>query len=493
MAMTMDRSGQETWSLVEALLGTASSDDPPRDDDPIPRTARHGRSMPRSLRKVASRQRVMAVTVVDQAASSASNFGVAFLIAHYSKASTLGVYAIVQTTYILTQGLVRSLTSDCLLTRHDDDDRVMERYERSGYLSAILCASAISLLILAISTAFTSDLRTTFIIFALSFPLMACQDYARYIGISRYNPKYAVWLDLALLFLFIAAYVGLRHTGHVSMPWIFAAWSVTGAAVGLYTMWNHLSLRHPVEMVKFWFRSEHSVGLRFAGQWVLVSSWTYVAIYLFTLIFSLAVIGQFKLAQLAFGPMTVLTQGVATAMVALAARYFQIDVRRALRFVLLGIIGASAITVVWTVLVYIVPVHTFTKTLGPTWPVARTLVPLMGLAVVISSASSVVVAGLRSLRAAKENLRLAIGMVPILFSFTMVSGVLWGVKGAIVGICVGYGIYAVVGWLLLHRISYRLEREKRAASEEEMVEELAFAPATVGGVAEPAVGPIAAD
>lgn len=492
--MTLDRPGRAAGSLTEVLLGTAAPDGPPRaGGDPPPGPARHARSTPRSLRAVASRQRVMAVTVVDQGASSASNFGVAFLIAHYSAAGVLGIYAIVQTTYILTQGLVRGLTSDCLLTRHDEDDRVMERYERAGYLSAILCASAISLLMLAISTAFTSELRTTFVIFALSFPLMACQDYARYIGISRYNPKYAVWLDLAWLFLFIAAYVGLRHSGHVSMPWIFGAWSVTGAAVGVYTLWNHLSLRHPVQMVRFWFRSEKSVGLRFAGQWLLVSSWTYVAIYLFTLIFSLAVIGQFKLAQLAFGPMTVLTTGVATAMVALAARYFQIDVRRALRFVLLGIIGSSAITVVWTILVYVVPVHTFTKTLGPTWPIARTLVPLMGLAVVISSASSVVVAGLRSLRAAKENLRLAIAMVPILFSFTMVSGVLWGVKGAIVGICVGYGIYAVVGWLLLTRLSHRLDVDRRVSSEDDVVEEVAFAPATVGGVAEPAVGPIPAD
>ena len=42
-------------------------------------------------------------------------------------------------------------------------------------------------------------------------------------------------LDLAWLVLFGAAFLVLRSLQHVSMPWLFGAWSATGAAVGLWT------------------------------------------------------------------------------------------------------------------------------------------------------------------------------------------------------------------------------------------------------------------
>ncbi len=416
----------------------------------------HSRSMPRSRRASASRQRVMAVTVADQGASSASNFALAFLVAHYSNAHGLGIFAIVSTTYILTQGLIRSLTSDCLLTRHDREDSVMATYERAGFLSAMVCSVAASLLILAVSAAFSSELRLTFVILALSFPLLAAQDFARYIGISRYNPAYAVWLDGVWLALFVVVYVVLRHQHHVSLPWVFGAWSATGAAVGLYALWNHLTLHRARKLVEFWFRSERAVGLRFAGQWLLVSSWAYVAIYLFVLIFSVAVIGQFKLAQVAFGPITVLSQGIVTGLVALAARYFQVDVHKALRFVLLGGVATAAVMLTWTLAVYFAPLGAMTKALGSAWPAAHRMVPLMGLAFALTSISGAAAAGLRAIRAAKENLYLAVAMVPVLAASCLIGGVVWGVQAAIGGLCLGYGLYSVAGWWILVRCAHRI-------------------------------------
>jgi O-antigen/teichoic acid export membrane protein len=398
----------------------------------------------------------MAITVVDQGASSASNFALAFLVAHYSNAHTLGVFAIVSTTYILTQGMVRSLTSDCLLTRTETDDGVMATYERAGFASALASAFVASLLILAISTAFSPQLRLTFVILGASFTLLAAQDFARYIGISRYNPAYAVWLDMIWLVLFLAVYAVLRHQHHVTLPWVFGAWSTTGAAVGLYAVANHLSVRNLKKQITFWFQSERAVGLRFAGQWLLVSSWAYVAIYLFVLIFSVAVIGQFKLAQVAFGLITVLSQGIVTGLVAVAARYFRVDVGKALRFVLLAGLATAAVMLVWTVAIYFAPVHSLTKALGTAWPAARRMVPLMGLAFALASISGAIAAGLRSIRAAKENLYLAVVMVPILAASSLVGGILWGVQAAIAGICVGYGINAIAGWWLLVRCAHRI-------------------------------------
>jgi hypothetical protein len=61
------------------------------------------------------------------------------------------------TAYIVSRVLVRSMTSDCLLTRHASDDGVMDHYERSGFLSAILCAVAISMALLLVSLAMSPE------------------------------------------------------------------------------------------------------------------------------------------------------------------------------------------------------------------------------------------------------------------------------------------------------------------------------------------------
>ena len=80
----------------------------------------------------------MVLTIADQGASSVSNFALAIIVAHYSSASALGVFAILTATYVLSQGLVRSLSSDCLLTRSETDDGLRSKYERGGYLAAIV-------------------------------------------------------------------------------------------------------------------------------------------------------------------------------------------------------------------------------------------------------------------------------------------------------------------------------------------------------------------
>ncbi len=237
---------------------------------------------------------------------------------------------------------------------------------------------------------------------------------------------YAVWLDSAWLFLFLAAYISLRHEGFVSLPWVFGEWCGTGALVGLYALWNHLALHDHRQLVSFWIKSERAVGLRFAGQSMLVNVWTYVAIYLFIGIFSLSEVGEIKLAQLAFGPVTVMTVGMATAMVALASRYFAVNVKRALRFVIFGAFGIALLMLLYTLVVYALPVVGVTKLLGVAWPNARSLVPLTGLGVATLAIDAVLVAGIRAMRAAKENLRLAMAAVPFVFLLTIGGGALWG-------------------------------------------------------------------
>ncbi|HVT41964.1 MAG TPA: hypothetical protein VHD39_03190, partial [Acidimicrobiales bacterium] len=285
--------------------------------------------------------------------------------------------------------------------------------------------------------------------------LMACQDYARFIGISRYNPVYAIWLDVAWLVLFLAAYVGLRHAGLTTLPWLFGAWSGSGALVGLWTLRTHLARHGQRQLLHFWDESERGVGLRFAGQFALVTSWTYVVAYLLLLVLPLTAIGEFKVSQLALGPIMVLLVGVQSALIALAAKRFQADTHKTVRFLALGAAGSFALTIAWTAVVYAVPVHAMTMVLGRTWPAARAIVPYSGLAIALSSVAGVATSGLRAMRAARENLRLALVMVPFLFVLCMGGAVLFGLKGAAGGLAASGAVYSLLGWALLLRVAHR--------------------------------------
>ena len=196
-------------------------------------------SVPTTRPGTASSQRVIVLTVADQGASSVSNFALAIIVAHYSSASALGVFAILTSTYVLSQGLVRSLSSDCLLTRSESDGVQRSKYERGGYLAAIVLSASLAAVIAVVSGALPSEFTLPFVIFAVAFPLMACQDFARFIGISRYDPAYAIRLDLAWLALFLVAYVILKGEGLTTLAWLFGAWSGAGALVGLWTLRAH--------------------------------------------------------------------------------------------------------------------------------------------------------------------------------------------------------------------------------------------------------------
>ncbi len=148
-----------------------------------------------------------------------------------------------------------------------------------------------------------------------------------------------------------------------------------------------------------------------------------------------------------------LLAGVQSALIALAAKRFQLDTHRAVRFLLLGGIGAFAVTVAWTALVYGAPVHAMTTVFGPSWPAARVIVPYAGLALATSAVAGAATSGLRAMRAASENFRLALVMVPFLFILCLGGAKLWGTRGAATGLAISGAVYSVLAWWLLTKLA----------------------------------------
>lgn len=405
---------------------------------------------------------MLALTIVDQGVSSVSNFAVAILIAHYSTARTLGIFALTQSTYIVAIGIARAFTSNCLLTRPETDDTVMLRYEQGGYLVSLFLSLLMAGVVLAITPALRSGFTLPFVILALSLPLLALQDFSRYIGISRHDPVYAVRLDAAWLGIFCLFYVGLRAYGFVSMTWLFAAWTVSGAAVGLVTMYFHLS-GDVRSLVGFWQRSERSLGLRFAGQFLVSSVSNYLVFYLLVLfVISIAQVGTIKLALLAVGPVTVMSAGVQSGVIALAAKRFRLDGDGAMRFLAMAGAAMAVVAGLWSLALYLAPVHTLTRLFGPTWPQARGLLPFGGLALALMCFGGIGTSGLQALRAARANLCVALSLLPVFVCLPILGAAVSGTHGYVVAAAGAGAVYALVVWLVLRRTSRSVDLGKPA-------------------------------
>ena len=382
----------------------------------------------------ASVRRVVSLTVIDQGASSLSNFGLSVLVVHGSGAREVGVFAIIITTYILVQGLVRSVTSDCLLTRSGATGELRVRFEQAGYLFTLLAASALSLVLLGIAVVVGSSFAVPFVIFSIFFPLMAMQDFARYIGISRHDPAYSIRLDVAWIVVFGIAFIGLRSAGLVSLPWLFGAWAGAGALVGLSTVPAFLSVRKGTQALRFWITSEWSVGTRFAGQFLVGAFGIYGFLYVLVFVLSIDAIGLIKIAQLALAPVFVLFAGVQSALVSIVGRKMRENRHQATRFLNYVAVLMTVAMAIWTVAVYVTPAKDVADLFGPTWVQARPFMLWIGFSAAIGCVSTVYLIGLRAMRSANEVLRLVIIMAPFLFVLPLGGAKVWGIRGAAVGL-----------------------------------------------------------
>jgi O-antigen/teichoic acid export membrane protein len=417
-----------------------------------------GGTTPVSKRLTAPAHRVLTMTIVDQGASSISNFALALVVAHFSHARELGIFALLTVTYVIVQGVVRGLTSDCLLTRTETDDGLMAQFEQSGYLWAFLSAACLSVVVALASIACSPELRLGLLIFSACFPFMALQDFSRFIGISRHHPEYSIQLDVAWVVLFALSATALLMAGWNGLSWLWASWTISGAAVGIWTVRAHLSLPRRQALLRFWLGSERSLGVRFAGQYLLTSTWIYFIYYPLVLVISVDSVGRIKLAQLALGPITVLMAGVQSGLISVVARRFKANRVNALRFCLIAAVGIAATTVAWTLALYYAPIHLMTDIYGPTWRSARWIYPIIGLSLVCGSFSGIAAAGLRAIRAATPNLMLAAVMLPISFVLCIGGAAEWGARGFSYGLAITYGIYGILGWFTLVRCSRDVDR-----------------------------------
>jgi O-antigen/teichoic acid export membrane protein len=234
--------------------------------------------------------------------------------------------------------------------------------------------------------------------------------------------------------------------------------------------------------VRFWLNSERVVGARFAGQFLVASVSNYLIFYLLVLfVISVAAVGTIKLALLALGPVAVLSAGVQSALIPLASKRIRQDRDGALRFLFVAGMALALGAAAWAALLYVAPVHLVRSVLGPAWPQARLLVPFGGLSFMAMCVAGAGTCGLRAMRAAKENLRVALASLPVVIAIPIWGATVSGAHGYVVGATVAGGLYATAVWAVLLRTAKRLPADEAATRAESLRRDAGEGLSALGG------------
>lgn len=383
--------------------------------------------------------------VLDQTLSSASNFALAVIVARRVGASEYGVFAIGFTIYALALGVSRALSTDPLVVRFSHKSLGDQR-EEAGTASGTAILFGVVLGGLLVAAAFLAGLplRSSLLAFGLGMPFLLWQDSYRYQFVASRRPQLAALNDLIWLLALSALFaIAVQADASTAAPYV-AAWSAAaGCAAVLGMAYARTWPRGRGAM--HWLRLHADLNVRFAVEFLMISGGPQVVLLALAAVAGYSEAGALRGAIVLLGPVILLATGAVIATVPEGVRLKDRNPARLRRVVCLVAGSLSVVVVVWSAAVSQLPDSAGEAVLGATWPLAQEIMFPLGLAVAGTAASGGIVAGLRSLAAARRSLRATIPSVLLLVAGGIAGGV-WGggvgaARGMVIPAWIGAGLY----------------------------------------------------
>jgi O-antigen/teichoic acid export membrane protein len=379
--------------------------------------------------------------MADQGMSSLSNVVVSVFVARSLTPTGFGAFGAAIVAYLLAQGTTRALIGEPLLSRYSASDAAARRPLVSDMLGAALVTSLAGSAVVALTGFFVGGVAgSALVALAVVLPLVLVQDTWRYVFIID-RPGQAVVVD-AVWLATVCAVLAAAPRG-AGAAWYVLAWGCTGglgAVAGMILGRSALAWPHPMR----WLRNNRDMGLRFLGEFATGQAVGQVVLAGVGAIAGLSVIGAVRAAQVFYGPLNTIHQGIYLALVPEGARTTSAHrLRRLMARASALLVGVAA---VWMCVGLVMPDSWGTALFGETWTEAADLMLPMGLAMIAGSAATGGFAGVRALGAAAESLRARLRTVGPQVVFPLVGAVIAAGQGYALGFGLGHGVSAVIWW-----------------------------------------------
>ncbi|MFD7783092.1 hypothetical protein ACFV4Q_08400 [Streptomyces nojiriensis] len=392
-----------------------------------------------------SRRGLAAVaSVLDQAASSATNILVLVLAARLSSASGFADFSMVYVTFSVLLGLNMAYVGQSL---------VLEKGERLGAecRSALgftaAASAAVGTLLLLVGLALAGATGTAFLALGLVLPLVLLQDGLRYCFSALRAPERALAAD-ALRLVCVVAALALQpegaSAGRLVLAWGLSALPALGAGLWLLRPY----VRGVRGDLRPYLRRGH-LGQRFVVEFAVGNGSSQLAVLGLGVFATPLAVGALRGATTLFGPLNVLFNSANAfgppVLGRLGGKRATVRATAALGLVLAAV-GAG-----WATALYLLPDRLGRELLGDTWAGASALLPATGAQYAVMGLGT---CALLTLRVLAPKATLSLQVVFSLLSVGLLLGgyAVWGVAGAAWGLAAGSALKALAAWWRVTRL-----------------------------------------
>ncbi|MFE1790364.1 hypothetical protein ACFW7J_18545 [Streptomyces sp. NPDC059525] len=402
-----------------------------------------------------SRRGLAAVSsVLDQAASSATNILVLVLAARLSSASGFADFSMVYVTFSVLLGLNMAYVGQTVVLEKEAGGRLGVTC-RSSVLFTAAAAGVAGLVLGVVSLVLPSG--WAFLALGLVLPFVLVQDGLRYCFSALRVPERALAADTLRLVCVVAALAVQPQgasAGRLVLVWGLSALPALG--LGLWLLRPYV--RGARADVRPYLRRGH-LGQRFVVEFAVGNGSSQLAVLGLGAFATPLAVGALRGATTLFGPLNVLfnsANAFGPPIVGRASGKRGVVRLTAAMGAALALLGAG-----WAAVLYALPEGLGRHLLGDTWTAASALLPATGAQYAVMGLGT---CALLTLRVLNPKATLSLQVVFSLLSVALLLGgyAAWGVTGAAWGLAAGSAAKATAGWLRVGRV--RVEAEAATAA-----------------------------
>ncbi|MFJ3881515.1 hypothetical protein ACIPW5_29200 [Streptomyces sp. NPDC090077] len=392
-----------------------------------------------------SRRGLAAVSsVLDQAASSATNILVLVLAARLSSASGFAAFSMVYVAFSVLLGLNMAYVGQSLVLEKGEG---LGRACRSSVLFTAAASAAAGLVLAGAGLAVPGDAGPALLALGLVLPPVLVQDGLRYCFSALRVPERALAADSLRLGCVVAALAVQPQgapAGRLVLVWGLSALPALG--MGLWLLRPYV--RGVRADLRPYLRRGH-LGRRFVVEFAVGNGSSQLAVLGLGAFATPLAVGALRGASTLFGPLNVLfnsANAFGPPVVGRASGKRGVVRLTLLMGTVLAVLGGG-----WAAVLYALPDRLGRQLLGDTWPAAAALLPATGAQYAVMGLGT---CALLTLRVLEPRATLSLQVVFSLLSVALLLGgyAVWGVAGAAWGLALGSAAKAAAGWLRVARL-----------------------------------------
>ncbi|MFF0547564.1 hypothetical protein ACFYUL_01285 [Streptomyces sp. NPDC004311] len=392
-----------------------------------------------------SRRGLAAVaSVLDQAASSATNILVLVLAARLSSASGFADFSMVYVAFSVLLGLNMAYVGQSLVLEKGEGLGAACR-SAAGFTAA--ASASVGVLLALVGLAVSGATGRAFLALGLVLPLVLLQDGLRYCFSAVRAPERALAADALRLACVVAALAVQPEgasAGRLVLVWGLSALPALG--LGLWLLRPYV--RGARADLRPYLRRGH-LGQRFVVEFAVGNGSSQLAVLGLGVFATPLAVGALRGATTLFGPLNVLFNSANAFGPPVLGRFggkrATVRATAALGLVLAAL-GAG-----WATALYLLPDRLGRELLGDTWAAASALLPATGAQYAVMGLGT---CALLTLRVLAPKATLSLQVVFSLLSVGLLLGgyAVWGVAGAAWGLAAGSALKALAAWWRVARL-----------------------------------------